>query len=60
MTKKIEGFSLEIDAETGKRLVEYLKDEGVMQAGFVIHESNNFVLELTNEADIDDGSSKNS
>ena len=51
MAKKIEGFTLEIDAETGKKLVEHLKDEGVMQAGFVIHDSNNFVLEMTNEAE---------
>lgn len=44
MAKKKKGFELEIDAKTAKKFVKMLKDEGLMRAGFVIHESNNTVV----------------
>jgi len=40
------GFKLNLNKKTAKKFIKFLNDEGLMRAGFVIHESNN-KLELT-------------
>lgn len=39
--RKVTGFSLQLDESETERFLQLLNDEGLMRAGFVIHESNN-------------------
>jgi GNAT superfamily N-acetyltransferase len=40
-SKNVSGFSLKLDEAEAERFLKLLSDEGLMRAGFVIHESNN-------------------
>ena len=39
--RRVSGFSLRLDEDETERFLKLLSDEGLMRAGFVIHESNN-------------------
>ena len=39
--ERVTGFSLKLDEKETERFLKLLNDEGLMRAGFVIHESNN-------------------
>jgi hypothetical protein len=40
------GFQLDLDPKAAEAFLKHLKDEGLMQAGFVIHESNNLTINV--------------
>lgn len=44
------GFELELDEDAAKKFVNALKDEGLMRAGFVIHESNNLTVSVKTDS----------
>jgi hypothetical protein len=50
-TRRVTGFSLKLDEAETERFLKLLNDEGLMRAGFVIHQSNNanVTVELTPE-----------
>jgi hypothetical protein len=39
--RNVVGFTLKLDETQTERFLKVLNDEGLMRAGFVIHESNN-------------------
>jgi len=48
--RHVTGFSLKLDEAETERFLKVLNDEGLMRAGFVIHESNNANVTIELEA----------
>ncbi len=45
------GFQLSLTAQEAEKFLKHLKNEGLMQAGFVIHESNNLTVNVQEAPD---------